>query len=68
MHAVLTPTERFTLDAWLKKNKVKKLLKNGGRIALVWGPNTGIGVPVTAAVMDQDGKELSLDITDYSSW
>lgn len=68
MHAVLTPTERLTLDTWLKKNKVKRLLKNGGRIALVWGPSNGIGVPVTAAVMDKDGKELSLDITDHSSW
>lgn len=68
MQAVLTPTERATLDAWLKKSPVKKLLKNGGRIALVWGPSTGIGVPVTAAVMDQDGNELSLNITDYLSW
>lgn len=60
--------EEDAVNRWLKTRKVQKLLKNGGSWALVFNRSSGIGVAVTATVMDVDGNVLSKDITDYETW
>lgn len=67
---------RFTLSRreeeaaadWLETRPVKELLKKGGAFAIVFGPSTGIGTPVTVTVKSEDGEILSKDVTDFSTW
>lgn len=68
MKAELNQKEQETLNKWTAQRAVKKLLNKGGRLAIVWGPNTGLGVPVHATVRSEDGEELSINLTDYLSW
>ena len=67
MKAQLTLQEQDALDKWVARNDVQKILRQGGQLAVIWGPNNGIGVPVRATVRNES-KELTIDLTDYQSW
>jgi hypothetical protein len=66
--AKLSQFEENVLNAWGETPAVKKLLKNEGKFALVFGWDSGVGMSILATVKDKAGNILSKDITDYNSW
>lgn len=68
MNFHLSPLETDEANAFLMKPEVRAALYNGGRVALVFGPATGIGMPVEITVMGKDGQIFRKDITDVGCW
>lgn len=68
MNYNLLPKEEEAIDKFMLRPEVQRALANGGRFALVFGPHTGIGVPVTATVQDKHGNVYSEDVTDIGAW
>ena len=66
----LTPLEQERAAKFLKRLDVQLLTyHDSGQWAYVFGPNTGIGVPVAiTAHSKRSGETISEDITDYGSW
>lgn len=69
MNLDLSEIERENLEKFLSTQRVRKLLREGGAYAVVFEPNTGIGLPVTVHVRSKDfSVMLKKDITDYTCW
>lgn len=65
----LSPLELAAINTFLSKPNVKKILSGGGRWAIVFGPSTGIGMPVEVTAQSADGSvTLREDVTDVSCW
>lgn len=69
MNTNLSPLEKDAINAFTLRPEVKKILSSGGRLAVVYGPHTGIGVPVEVTAQSADGSvTLREDVTDVSCW
>lgn len=65
----LSLAEEDAVNTFLCKPNVKKILSDGGRWALVFGPATGIGLPVEVTAQSADGLvTIRQDVTDVSCW
>lgn len=67
-NGLLTEKEHDSLKKFVRRRDVAALLKDAGQVALVFGPSTGIGVPVYVHAKDWKGNIISEDITDHASW
>lgn len=65
---MLSPTENDMLSEFLNRRECRIALREGGQWALVFGPSTGIGMPVEVTVKHPDGTVYCKDITDVGSW
>lgn len=63
----MNDTERKSVDEFLTRKDVKKVLGDG-EFALVFSRQSGIGVSVVASVKNRDGTIISENVTDYSAW
>lgn len=65
---ILSPTETKLMSEFLNRLECRIALREGGQWALVFGPSTGIGMPVAVTVKHPNGTIYRLDITDVSTW
>ena len=63
-----TAAEEEAMHAFLSQPKISRAISNGARWAVVFGPNTGIGIPVEITVQEADGTIHRKDVTDLSAW
>lgn len=64
----LSPLEKDAARAFLLRPECKRALAAGGQVAIVYGPYTGIGIPIEITVRHPDGEVYRQNITDYGTW